>query len=71
MKIVRRHKWKELVNCEKCLTTLKVSYKDKLEFKTDYSTNKLYVVICCPICGCCFRIYPKLVENTKMEVENA
>ena len=67
MWIINRIKWKDKVQCKKCLTIVGVSYKDYPTFNTEYSgsVEKLYVYYTCPVCRDFFRFYPNLEQKSK------
>lgn len=69
MRIIKKVKWKEIVECSRCRTKLKVTQRDCPHLIETLSGETLYGFVVCPVCLKRTEVYPKELNSIKKENE--
>lgn len=69
MRIIKKVKWKEIVECSRCRTKFKVTQRDCPYLIESLSGVTLHGVVECPVCSKRIEIYPKELNSIKKENE--
>lgn len=67
MRIIKKVKWKEIVECSRCRTKFKVTQRDCPHLIESLSGVTLYGVVECPVCLKKIVVHPKELNSITKE----